>query len=213
MNKIKGYFKNIDFWKLVIMVILLILILAWFNFTIDTKWGSIYRNDTEKFVNSNLTKIKTQINYSNDMKERIMADISDLYEEKLKIYCKENDINVTPEQILNDVKYYKLIIIAMNDYCNEMTLFRFIIDNELYRYSNKADWDKFIENAANIFLKKGRQIVYNYYDNTKVIMPVQCWEQMAGRELQECLIKNTTKLLEDLKTESILYYNLKTKHK
>jgi hypothetical protein len=207
--KLSEFVKSTDVWKIIIMVILLIIILIWCGYTIDTAWGSIYKDDYEKIVGHNLIKIKTQTNYEKDMKDRILIDLGNLYEEKLIVFCKENNINTCQNKIISDVKYYRTIVMAMNDACEDITLQRFIYDNDLYRYSNKNDWLNFKSYVTELFIKEGKKVLINNYDNDKVIMPINIWMRLAGRDLVECLKNNTDQLLEDLKTESVLYHNMK----
>jgi hypothetical protein len=199
--------KNTEVWKIGIMIVLCLIILIWSGYTISTKWGSVYKDDADKMINKKITKIKAQTNYSLDMKTYMLMDLSTLYEEKLKIYCKRNNIAVNPEMIASDVQYYQLITIAMNDVCENITIDRYVHNNDLYRYRNKNDWDVFKANVINLYIKEGKQILTTYYDNDKVIMPVYVWMDLAEKDLYNIVEKNTDKLLEDLKTESLIYYN------
>jgi hypothetical protein len=38
-------------------------------------------------------------------------------------------------------------------------------------------------------------------------MPLHIWSKTGDAEIQEIIIRNTNKLLEDLKIESIIYHN------
>lgn len=200
--------KDVEIWKLGLMFTLLIIMIVWSGYTIQTKWGSIYKNDTENAVNRKMTKIKAQTNYSKDMKMCLLTDLAAIYEEVLLQYCKENNINATQEKIASDVKYYRLIVVAMSDSCEDITIERFIHNNDLYRYTNINDWNKFKQNVVELYLREGHNVLTNYYDNSKVIMPLNEWLKRKGKDLAASLGKNTDKLLEDLKTESVIYYNL-----
>jgi lipopolysaccharide export LptBFGC system permease protein LptF len=208
--KIKEIFKNTDLWKIILMVgILLVIVVGWFGFTVITPWGTITKDSYEKVIAHNRIKLKTQVNYAKDMKERILIDLGNLYEEKLLLYCQEKNIILNQDQISNDVKYYRVVVMAMNDACDNITVDRYILDNDLYRYTNKSDWDKFKLNTADLFIKEGKKVLINNYDNSKVIMPINAWFRLGGKELTACLIVNTDRMLEDLKIESVLYHEMK----
>jgi hypothetical protein len=98
---------------------------------------------------------------------------------------------------------------AMNDACEQITIMRHVYDNDLYRYSNLNDWQRFKANVVELYVTQGRKVLLDNYDNSKVIMPVHIWMKLAGRELVQVITVNADKLLEDLKTESVIFYNLK----
>jgi hypothetical protein len=206
MSKFWEKIRDKEIWKIAMMVVLLFIITIWSGYTIQTSWGSIYKSNPNDIVNLKMTKIKAQTNYSMDMKTCLLSDLSNLYEDRLIQYCRENNANVSQDRIANDVRYYKLIIIAMSDVCENITVERYIHNNDLYRYVNKADWDAFKANVVSLYLREGRQIMAYYYDNTKVIMPLQEWLKREGPELVRVMSGNTDKLMEDLKTESVIYY-------
>ena len=206
MKKIKNLIVNADLWKILLMIGFLIIMLMAGGYTISTKWGTVFREDCEKRITKKMNKIKTQTNYSKDMKVNITSELSQLYEIKLRQYCRDNNISVTQEEINRNVRYYRLITIAMNDACEDITIDRYIHNNDLYRYSNKNDWDVFKKNVVDIYVREGREVFLNYYDNESVIMPGHIWVSMAGRELFMIIKENTDKLLEDLKIESCIFY-------
>lgn len=213
--KIKEIFKDIELHRLLlqygIFIILFIILLISGGYTIVTKWGSIINNSPEKIISKKMTKIKTQTNYSIDMKVIMCNELSKLYEEKLKLYCDVNNIQITRDQLESDVKYYRLIVTAMNDKCEDIVITRYIHNNDLYRYSNQNDWSNFKINVIKLFKEKGVEILKNYYDNNKMIMPLHIWSKTGDAEIQEIIIRNTNKLLEDLKIESIIYHNEESK--
>ena len=123
--EIKEIFKNTDLWKILLMVgILLVIVVGWFGFTVITPWGTITKDSYEKVIAHNRIKLKTQVNYAKDMKERILIDLGNLYEEKLLLYCQEKNIILNQDQISNDVKYYRVVVMAMNDACDNITVDR-----------------------------------------------------------------------------------------
>jgi tRNA(Ile)-lysidine synthase TilS/MesJ len=207
-NFFKDLLKNADFLKIAIMAIMAIVILVFSGYTVTTQFGSIYKNDTDKKLLQYLVKIKAQSNYTQDMKDRILRDLGNLYEEKLILYCKEKNIDVSSDRIISDVKYYRMIVSMMNETCEEITIYRYIYDNDLYRYSNLNDWKNFKAGVTDLFIAQGKKILMDNYDNTKVIMPIHIWMRYAGKDLVDCLTINTDKLLEDLKTESVIFFNL-----
>lgn len=202
---------SVDTIKIGLMgAIAIVMIIAMFaGYTITTQFVSISKNDSNKKMMQFLVKIKAQSNYTIDMKDRILKDLGQLYEDKLTEYCEANCPNVTAERIMQDVKYYRLIVMQMNDACEQITIYRYIYDNDLYRYTNINDWKKFKANVVELYVTQGRKTLLDNYDNSKVIMPVHIWMKLAGRELVQVITENTDKLLEDLKTESVIFYNLK----
>jgi hypothetical protein len=199
--------KDVEIWKVAVMIALLFVILIWSGYTVTTKWGSIYKNDPNEIVMKNLAKIKTQTNYSNDMKVNVLSDMSNLYQDKLLWYCKNKNIEISNDRVYSDVKYFKLIVVAINDFCEDTAMIRFIHDNDLYRYSNKADWENFKRGVADLFMRQGTQIVINYYDSSKVVMPIQDWVGIASAQLKTIIDNETDKFLEALKIESVIYHN------
>ena len=209
MKKILTIFSNVEIWKVILLFMMCLIILIWsgHTITVNTKWGAIYKGNKVDLLGKKITKIKAQTNYSLDMKTCMLADLSYLYECKLKEYCRNNSISITPEKIASDVKYYKLIVIAMNDACEDITIDRYIHNNDLYRYKNKNDWEVFKQNVKDLYYRESKQVIIFYYDNNKIIMPIHKWIEYAVIELKAIIEKNTDKLLEDLKTESLIYYN------
>jgi hypothetical protein len=203
--KIKEFIKKIDVWKIIILISFLVIIIIASGYTINTQWGSIFKNSDDK-LNGKITKIKTQTNYSNDMKKDVIADNGALYDKVLREYVKEKNINVTNERIEKDVRYYKVLLIVMNDACEDITINRYIHNNDLYRYKNKNDWEVFKSNVISLYMKTGTDILYNYYDNSKVIMPLNEWLKRSRVGIVDVMTKNTNKLLENLKIESDIYY-------
>lgn len=208
MNILK-IIKDIDIWKILLMILIVLLLFMWGGYTIRTKWGTVAKDDLAK---REMVKVKTQTNYSKDMKTSMIFDLSECYEYNLKKYIKENNINISYKRIEQDIKYYKLITIAMSDACEDITIDRYIHNNDLYRYQNRNDWDNFKLNVVNLYLRVGRDIIMNYYDDAKTIMPLREWEKRAGKEIMSIITINTNKLLEDLKTESCIYYYQRNGH-
>lgn len=206
MKKVKQLITNVDLWKIMLMIGFLVIMLMAGGYTVSTKWGTIFREDCEKRITKKMNKIKTQTNYSKDMKINITSELSQLYETKLRKYCKDNNIPVTQKQINRNVRYYRLITIAMNDACEDITIDRYIHNNDLYRYSNQNDWNVFKQNVVDIYVREGKEVFINYYDNDNVIIPGHIWMDIAGRELVFIIKKNTDKLLEDLKIESCIFH-------
>jgi hypothetical protein len=207
MSKFWENLKDKEIWKISMMVVLLCVILVWSGYTINTQWGSLYKNNPEELTNRKMTKIKAQTNYSLDMKTCVLNDLGQLYEEALSKYIVDHGLNIGQERIEKDTLYYRLINIAMNDVCENITIERYIHNNDLYRYTNKADWDAFKKNVSELYIREGQQILRIYYDNTKVVMPLKDWLSLGGRMIAETVVKNTDRLMEDLKTESLIYYN------
>jgi len=211
--KIKEILKDIELHRLIlqygILIILFIILMISGGYTIVTKWGSIINNNPEKMIERKMTKIKTQTNYSIDMKIIVSNELSKLYEDKLKSYCNTNNINITREEIESDVKYYGLLVNTMNDLCEDITISRYIHNNDLYRYENSNDWNNFKNNIINLFLKTGTEVLKKNYDNNKVTMPLHIWLNTGGKEIQQIVAKNTNCLLDNLKIESVIYHNNK----
>lgn len=199
--------KDTAIWKMAVVFVLMVVIIIFSGYTVTTKWGSIYKNDSESLMNKKMTKIKAQTNYSLDMKTCVLNDLGQLYEEVLTKYSHDKGLNLTQEKIDKDTLYYRLIDIAMNDRCEDITIERYIHNNDLYRYTNKADWDAFKRNVMDLYVREGQQILRTYYDNSKVSMPLKDWLRLGGSTIYTIVCKDTDKLLEDLKTESIIFYN------
>jgi hypothetical protein len=192
-------FKNLELWKIIFMGTI-ILFLAFGGYTIRTKWVSISREDRE------MTKVKSQTNYAIDMKNAMVVELCNLYEIVLKEYIEEKGLQVSYSKIKADVKYYKLIAIAMSDACEDITIDRYIHNNDLYRYKNHNDWVTFKQNVVNIYMRKGTEVIENLYDNSKVILPLNEWHQRGGLRIYNTLSKNTNEMLEYLKIESCIFY-------
>jgi len=207
-NFLKTLFSNLEIWKIVLMIVIAVIVIL-SGYTVTTQFGSIYKNDSEKKLIQYLVKIKTQSNYAVNMKDKVLKDLGELYEEKLIIYCKENNISISNERIVADVKYYRLIVAIMNDTCEQFTLQRYIFDNDLYRYTNANDWKEFKESVKTLFITQGRKVLMDNYDNSKVLMPANIWMKYAGRELVACISDTTDVMLEGLKTESIIFSRLR----
>ncbi len=205
--KLAEKIKDMAIWKIALLFGSVLIITVLSGYTITTQWGSIFKNDSESLMNKKMTKIKAQTNYSLDMKTCVLNDLGQLYEEILTRYSYEKGLNLTQERIDQDTLYYRLIDIAMNDRCEDITIERYIHNNDLYRYTNKADWDAFKKNVMDLYVREGQQILRTYYDNSKVTMPLKDWLRLGGNAIYTIVCKDTDKLLEDLKTESIIYYN------
>lgn len=204
--KVREFLKNVEVWKIVLMISFLIIFLVAGGYTVQTKWGSIFRVNVEEQVTQNIVKIKAQYNYSQDMKISIIHDLGILYKQKLKVYITNNKLNISPEKIEGDVQYYQLIIGKINEVNEDITVHRFIFNNNLYRYKNRNDWEIFKKNVIDLYIREGKNLTEIYYDNSKCTMPLWFWLQTAGRELVQCVTKNADKLLEDLKMESVIYH-------
>ena len=63
-----------------------------------------------------------------------------------------------------------------------------------------------VQNAINIYMRKGTEVITNCYDDSKVILPLHEWHKRARIEIFTILSKNTDKMLEYLKIESCIYY-------
>lgn len=202
----KEKIKEAAVWKIAVLFSISLVFVMLSGYTITTNWGSISKNDSESLMNKKMTKIKAQTNYSLDMKTCVLNDLGQLYEDTLNKYIEEHHLNIGQERIDKDVLYYRLIDIAMNDVCENITIERYIHNNDLYRYENKSDWDAFKKNVVDLYIREGQQILRVYYDNTKTIMPLKDWLRLGGNIIYEKVYKNTDKLMEDLKTESVIYY-------
>jgi hypothetical protein len=199
--------KDTAIWKIAVLLGIALLFIVFSGYTVTTNWGSIYKNDSESLMSRKMTKIKAQTNYSLDMKTCVLNDLGQLYEEVLTRYALDKGLNLSQEKINQDTLYYRLIDIAMNDRCEDITIERYIHNNDLYRYTNKSDWDAFKKNVIDLYIREGQQILRVYYDNTKVTMPLKDWLRLGGNAIYNIVLKDTDKLLEDLKTESVIYYN------
>jgi len=185
---------------------IIILFIAVFigGFTINTKWGSIFKNDTNEKINQKITKIKAQINYNKDMKTSVLFAIGQLYGQILREYIIEKNLIVEDKIVLSNIKYYRLIVKAINDECESITIDRYILDNNLYRFKNENDWQDFVDNIVQLYLDTGKQVLIDNYDNNLVVMPLHEWVVRAGKGLNEILTEHTQKLLKNLKMESII---------
>lgn len=201
--KILDIFKNIDLWKIGLMFAIVLLLLTIGGYTIRTKWGTISR---ENLADREMTKVKSQTNCAIDTKGAIVSDLCFQYAFTLRGYIKEKGYDISENRIKSDVKYYKLIAIAMSDACEDITIDRYIHNNDLYRYQNKNDWDVFKKNVVNIYMRKGTEIIESLYDDSKVILPLHEWHKRAGKEIYTILERNTEEMLEYLKIESCIYY-------
>lgn len=175
------------------------------GYSVYTKWGSLSKESIFKNIEKKLEKIKTQTDFSGVMKLNITMDINKLYGACLVDYAKDNSIQLTKEQIKKDKKYYELISNTINDICEGITMYSYIFDNDLYKYKEKTRWDKFKAKAIDRYDRKGKLLVDEFYDDTKVIMPLFEWGRRGGRDLGLLLHKHAGELLEELKTESELY--------
>lgn len=200
MNILK-IIQNTEIWKITLMICLFFLILFG-GFTIRTKWGYITRERDRE-----MTKVKSQTNYAIDMKGAMVIGLCNQYEFTLREYIKEKGYSISENKIKADVKYYKLIAIAMSDACEDITIDRYIHNNDLYRYQNKNDWRVFKQTAINVYMRKGTEVIENLYDNSKVILPLHEWHRRAGKEIYNILEKNADEMLELLKLESCIYYD------
>lgn len=207
VKKILNIFNDIIIWRMFISIVIIIAAIILGGFTINTKWGSISRGSAQVQIERKMTKIKTQTNYSNDMKLNMLFALSSLYENKLKEYIKENNLNVQVNEIESDVQYYRLIITAINDACEDITLIRYVHNNNLYRYTNIKEWEFFKDSVKEVYNKVGKKVLLEYYDSSKVIMPLGVWIEKAVIELSNIIDKYTEQLLESIKTESVIYYN------
>lgn len=201
--KILRILKDTELWKVILLFMIVVLLLVLGGYTIRTKWGSISK---ENIAEREMTKIKSQTNYAIDMKIAMVIELSELYEDILKDYIKEKGYNVSYSKIKSDVKYYKIIAIAMSDSCEDITIDRYIHNNDLYRYQNKNDWDIFKNNVVNIYMRKGTEVIENLYDNSKVILPLHEWHRRGGKDIYSILKDNTNEMLEYLKLESCIFH-------
>lgn len=110
--RIFDFVKNIDIWKIGLLIIIALLLFALGGYTIRTRWGTIAKEDLAK---REMTKVKSQTNYALDMKDAMVVDLCDQYESTLRNYVIEKGYTVSYNRIKLDVKYYKLIAIAMSD--------------------------------------------------------------------------------------------------
>lgn len=111
MNILK-IIKDIDIWKILLMILIVLLLFMWGGYTIRTKWGTIAKDDLAEME---MVKVKSQTNRAIDMKGAMISDLCFQYEFTLREYIKEKGYNVSEDRIKVDIKYYKLIVIAMND--------------------------------------------------------------------------------------------------
>jgi hypothetical protein len=191
--------KNIETWKIILMGII-ILSVAFSGINVKTKWISFSR------ANKEMTKVKAQTNNAIDMKNAMVVELCNLYEIVLREFIKDKNLDIPYSKIKSDVKYYKLIAIAMSDACEDITIDRYIHNNDLYRYQNQNDWIAFKQNVVNVYMRKGTEIIENLYDNSKVILPLNEWHQRGGLRIYNTLSKNSNEMLEFLKKESCIFH-------
>lgn len=202
--KIIDWITNVETWKIFLTGMIVLTLILWSGYSVRTQWGTISKEDIAK---REMTKVKSQTNCAIDMKSAMVLGLCTQYEQTLREYVNEKKLNVLESKIKSDIKYYKLIAIAMSDACEDITINRYIHNNDLYRYKNKNDWDVFKSNAINIYMRKGTEIIENFYDDSKVILPLREWHKRAGKEIFQILSKNANEMLEYLKIESCIFFN------
>jgi hypothetical protein len=204
MDLIKNFLKNKGVMIMIIAIIILsitiIMTVLGGGYTFSSMWFSLSKKD--KLI----TKIKAQTNYSIDMKKQMKSRIGSLYEVKLKEYIKEEELSVPYPKIESDVKDYKKIVIKINDNLEDLTLSRYIYNNDLYRYSNPVHWKQVKDKAIQLFSNIGRDILINNYEHSKMTMPLKVWIEKAHKELQIIIKEETYYLMDSLKMESDIYY-------
>ena len=205
MKKITEPMKK--YWVYLVGIIIIAVASLLMNYNIESRWVSIVKQNS-KTIDRYKNKIKVQYSYSIDMKEAMKEALPKFYQRKLRDYILQNNIQVTERRILSDIKYYKLVTIAICNQCEDITLDRYILTNDLYRYKGLEEWRKFRKDAFIKYMVQGRQVMTTYYDDSKVIMPVREWVKV-NNEISKIVEEESFKLLEGLRAESILYHNLK----
>lgn len=163
----------------------------------------IFFNDISivKNANDKVVKITRQISCSKEMKKAMLFDISQLYSKILREYIKEKNLVFSEYEIRKNIKNYRAIIKIINSECEEKTINDYILNNHLFEYINKSEWDSFKKNAVKYYLNVGKDVLSDHYDDN-FIMPVYEWIERAKIDLYKIISENANILLENLLRES-----------